>query len=43
MPTVRSRPTQRWFFELIKINLAEDVNDRYFSAREIKADLDSGR
>ena len=28
---------QRWFFELIKINLAEDVNDRYFSAREIKA------
>ena len=31
---------QRWFFELIKINLAEDVNDRYFSAREIKADLE---
>src|SRR5258708_2611913 len=32
-------PAQRWFFELIKINLAEDVNERYFSAREIKADL----
>ena len=31
---------QRWFFDLIKTNLAEDVNDRYFSAREIKADLD---
>jgi serine/threonine protein kinase len=31
---------QRWFYELIKINLAEDVNDRYFSAREIKADLE---
>jgi serine/threonine protein kinase len=31
---------QRWFYELIKINLAEDVNERYFSAREIKADLD---
>lgn len=31
---------QRWFFELIKINLAEDANDRYFSAREIKADLE---
>jgi serine/threonine protein kinase len=31
---------QRWFWELIKINLSEDVNERYFSAREIKADLD---
>lgn len=31
---------QRWFWELIKINLSEDVNDRYFSAREIRADLD---
>jgi predicted Ser/Thr protein kinase len=30
----------RWFFELLKINLAEDVNDRYFSAREVKADLE---
>src|SRR5262249_51524563 len=30
---------RRWFFELIRINLAEDVNDRYHSAREIKADL----
>ncbi|HTU20527.1 MAG TPA: protein kinase [Gemmataceae bacterium] len=30
---------ERWFYELIKINLSEDVNDRYFSAREIKADL----
>ncbi len=29
----------RWFYELIRINLAEDVNDRYFTAREIKADL----
>jgi len=33
-------PPTRWFFELIKINLAEDANDRYFSAREIKGDLD---
>ncbi len=33
----------RWFYELIRINLAEDVNDRYFSAKEIKADLDSAR
>jgi predicted Ser/Thr protein kinase len=33
----------RWFFELIKINLAEDAKDRYFSAREIKADLDRRR
>ena len=29
----------RWFYELIRINLSEDVNDRYFSAKEIKADL----
>ena len=34
---------QRWFFELIKINLSEDVNERYFSAREIRADLDKRR
>src|SRR6202011_5462824 len=25
---------QRWLWDLIKINLAEDVNDRYFSCRE---------
>jgi serine/threonine-protein kinase len=30
----------RWFFELLQINLAEDANDRYFSAREVKADLE---
>ena len=34
---------QRWFYELVKINLAEDVNDRYFSAREFKADLERHR
>jgi serine/threonine protein kinase len=34
---------QRWFFELIKINLSEDVNDRYFSAREFKRDLEQQR
>ncbi len=34
---------QRWFFELVKINLSEDVNERYFSAREIKADLEHRR
>jgi predicted Zn finger-like uncharacterized protein len=34
---------QRWLFELIKINLAEDVNDRYFSCREFKADLERRR
>jgi serine/threonine-protein kinase len=31
---------QRWLYELIKINLAEDANDRYFSAREVRADLE---
>jgi serine/threonine protein kinase len=30
----------RWLFELVKINLSEDVKDRYFTAREIKADLE---
>jgi serine/threonine protein kinase len=30
----------RWFYQLIRINLAEDANERYFSARELKADLD---
>src|SRR5262249_4815865 len=39
-PACSYPPDQRWFYELIKINLAEDVNDRYFTAREIKADLD---
>jgi hypothetical protein len=34
---------QRWFFELLQINLAEDANDRYFSAREIRADLERRR
>ena len=33
----------RWFFELLKINLADDVAARYFSAREFKADLEQGR
>jgi hypothetical protein len=34
---------QRWFYELVKINLAEDVNDRYFTARELRADLEKRR
>jgi predicted Ser/Thr protein kinase len=34
---------QRWFYELITINLAEDVNDRYFSCAEFKADLQQRR
>jgi serine/threonine protein kinase len=34
---------QRWFYELIRINLSEDVNDRYFTAREFKADLEARR
>jgi phage FluMu protein Com len=33
----------RWFFEIIKINLSEDINDRYFTAREIKTDLERQR
>jgi serine/threonine protein kinase len=33
----------RWFYELMKINMAEDINDRYFSAKEFKADLVKGQ
>jgi serine/threonine protein kinase len=36
-------PSERWFYELLKINLAEDMNDRYFTARELKADLERRR
>lgn len=33
-------PSQyRWLLELIRVNLQEDPNERYYSAREIKADL----
>jgi serine/threonine protein kinase len=30
----------RWFYELVRINLAEDIHERYHSAREIRADLE---
>lgn len=33
----------RWFYEVLRVNLAEDVNDRYFSAKEIKKDLQTRR
>jgi serine/threonine protein kinase len=42
-PSPPFQPQHRWFFELIKINLSEDAKDRYFSAREIKADLERKR
>ncbi len=32
-----------WFYDLIRINLSEDINDRYFSAKEIKNDLERQR
>jgi serine/threonine protein kinase len=41
--SLRVAEDKRWFFELIKINLAEDANERYFSARELKADLERGQ
>jgi predicted Ser/Thr protein kinase len=34
------QPQHKWFWELLKINLAEDVNDRYFSAKDFKVDLE---
>lgn len=33
---------ERWFWELIAMNLAEDPNDRYLSARDLKGDLERG-
>jgi serine/threonine-protein kinase len=33
-------PDYRWLFEVLKINLSEDPNDRYYSAQEFKADLE---
>src|SRR5262249_16580552 len=33
----------RWFYALVKINLAEDVNDGYLSAAEVGADRERRR
>ena len=33
---------EHWFWEVISINLAEDANDRYPSARDLKGDLERG-
>jgi len=33
-------PQYHWLFELIKVNLSEDPNERYYTAREIKVDLE---
>ena len=33
---------ERWFYELIAINLSEDANDRYMTARDVKGDLERG-
>lgn len=43
MPDGAIPPAHRWFYELIRINLSEDVNDRYFTARDFKADLEARR
>jgi predicted Ser/Thr protein kinase len=44
---VKKLPTfpaaERWFYELIAINLSEDVNDRYLTARDVKGDLERGQ
>ncbi|MCS6976545.1 MAG: serine/threonine-protein kinase [Gemmatales bacterium] len=36
-------PEHRWLFELLRINLSESVNDRYYSAAEIRRDLEQRR
>jgi predicted Ser/Thr protein kinase len=33
---------EQWFWELIGINLSEEVSDRYLSARDLKGDLERG-
>src|SRR5439155_2331321 len=33
----------RWSFELLQVNLAEDLNDRYYSAAALKHDLEKQR
>jgi len=33
----------RWFYDLLRINMAEDINERYFSAKEFKLDLEKQR
>jgi len=35
-----SAPKDRWFWELLRINLAEKASDRYFSVEDFKADLE---
>lgn len=42
-PTLPEHKQYRWFYELLKINLAEDINERYFTAKEFKADLERQR
>jgi serine/threonine-protein kinase len=39
-PAAPILPQDRWFFELLRINLAADPNDRYYSAAEFRADLE---
>jgi serine/threonine-protein kinase len=39
-PACPVAPQDRWFFELLRINLAESPEDRYFSAAEFKVDLE---
>jgi serine/threonine-protein kinase len=34
--------TERWFWELVAINLSQEVCDRYMTARDLKGDLERG-
>lgn len=42
-PSAPIPKNQLWFYELIKTNFAEDPQDRYYSARMIKGDLERRR
>src|ERR1019366_4282329 len=37
------QPHDRWFFALLCVNLSEDVNQRYSSVQELRADLEAQR
>ena len=42
-PACPIAPQNRWFFELLRINLAESPEDRYYSAADFKVDLERQR
>ena len=42
MPNCDIAEKDRWFYELLAINLSESTGERYFSARDFRVDLERG-